>query len=237
MHELLDRLAGRERWSDVETLAARALERQEWPHASLWGHWVTATFRQAGLDAEALLERLPQPRSKTADAKREEIAHLLRALSSEGSLRISCAREEYRDPSGRLWALDRFHVGGRSARGADKDAEGAKVDELYRHVRDFPPDRFTIGYRVPLPRGRYRLRLHFSEVSRRILQGHELPIRAFDVTVNGEDFLENYSPPPFRVEVQETDVEITDGFLEIGFRPRKDRPMVNAIEILRRAEH
>jgi hypothetical protein len=88
------------------------------------------------------------------------------------------------------------------------------------------------GYRIPLPRGRYRLVLHFAEVDVRLQQPGQ---RVFNVIVEGQTLLDNHDSlaraghsTAHRVEHS---VSVTDGHLDIEFVRRIELPSISAIEI------
>jgi serine/threonine protein kinase/predicted Zn-dependent protease len=104
--------------------------------------------------------------------------------------------------------------------------------DLYRTVRWFHPAEFRPGYQIPLPPGRYIVRLHFVETW---FQAEGL--RRFDVLVEGRKFLEGLDPclKGFAVAfIEELETTVDDGLLDIEFVPLCSYPAIAAIEVLRK---
>ena len=88
------------------------------------------------------------------------------------------------------------------------------------------------GYRLPLPPGRYRVGLYFSEI---IYASRPEGRRVFDVVIEGKKVLEKYdafaSVGFARLEVRRFEVDVTDGILDIVFERQVENPRIAALEI------
>ena len=115
----------------------------------------------------------------------------------------------------------------------------AKMESLPRDAADFAlytterffnePTGSVEGYRIPLPRGSYRVTLRFAE-------GHftEPGSRVFDAMIEGRPVLVSYEPlrKGFGVpDAHDFVVQVTDGSLDIDFRGVIENPKLSAFEI------
>jgi hypothetical protein len=158
--------------------------------------------------------------------------------SADGAIRVNCGGEQYASASGLGWGADSFSSSGGKEQSDNDFVRVAGTDDqpLYKVARSFPPlpDELP-GYRLPLPRGRYRVTLHFAEVNFDF-QGPGR--RVFDVLVEGKPMLEGYDAVA-RVgfgtaeAVRSEPIVVEDGRLEIEFVHRVRNPLVSAIEIKR----
>jgi hypothetical protein len=159
-------------------------------------------------------------------------------LASDEAIRISCGGKDFAT-EGFTWSRDRFFLGGELYYLADLDALYAGRDEaaLYQTERYFFADQETelgklaVGYRIPLPSGKYRVSLHFVE-------GHwkERGKRVFDVLLNRETEISNYEPLAVgfgKVDILERDVRVEDRVLRVDFRRIEENPKISAFEIRR----
>ena len=156
----------------------------------------------------------------------DDIAWLLEAIDAGTGIRIRCGGEECRDSKGRVWGKDRFFLGGNDTVDAKVTVEATEDSVLYKRERWFPPGSLAI-YRIPLPRGSYRVILHSSEVFF-TAPGQ----RRFNVRIEGQEVLRDYEPPIRKADVREFPVRVEDGILEIEFVPRLENPKISAIEVL-----
>ena len=88
------------------------------------------------------------------------------------------------------------------------------------------------GYSVPLPRGRYRVTLHFAEIQ----PGKEAGYRRFDVLLEGDRKLEDYDSGAASsggVDAHTFNTTVDDAFLDIQFVRTVKDPLISAIEIER----
>jgi hypothetical protein len=167
-----------------------------------------------------------------------ERPHPVRILAGSGTQRLT-------DRFGSEWRGDQYFTGGYQDSLRFGDQERSVRHPFILAAPDQTPFRsFRAGnfsYRIPLPAGKYELRLYFSEVvfgmndsgdgaeDRRIfdviMNGHPL-LAYFDIfsdagAANTADIrvFENVSPAP-------------DGFLTLDFRPIREAAWLNAIELI-----
>lgn len=114
------------------------------------------------------------------------------------------------------WEADRLFVGG----GTYQVQAGSGV---YRSERFGSP----VAYRLPVPAGRYTVRLHVRE-----LFWTSPGSRVFDVAIEGGVVLEAFSPPS-TATVREFVVDVTDGALDIVATPSRDNASLCGIEVVR----
>ncbi|MGD9636477.1 MAG: malectin [Pirellulales bacterium] len=152
------------------------------------------------------------------------------AADSPATIRIKAGSDqEFTDHEGNKWRPDQGFEGGETiARADDLEIKNTKDPELYRSER-YSMESFS----QPLTNGKYKVRLHFAETFEEISEPGQ---RVFSFNVEGQDF------PDFDVTekakgvqtayVEEVDVGVTDGKLDITFTPKMQNPMINGIEII-----
>jgi hypothetical protein len=80
-----------------------------------------------------------------------------------------------------------------------------------------------------LPRGAYRVTLHFAEIAYR-----DAGTRLFDVTLEGDRVLERYDPCTSgyaTAQAKSFEITVEDGLLNIEFVSQKDYPKISAIAV------
>ena len=91
------------------------------------------------------------------------------------------------------------------------------------------PEGDRAGYAIPLPRGRYRVTLHFAEI------WFAVPgMRRFDVRIEGSEVLREHEPLSkgfLAADARSFEVEVRDGTLDIEFVRRVEDPAVSGLEI------
>jgi serine/threonine protein kinase/Flp pilus assembly protein TadD len=202
--------------------------------AEVWDLWVVIAFRDLAWSAGELLERLPAVESGRAS----DLRWLLETLEAGGAVRINCGGKEHTAASGVAWGADRFFTSGGSVRSDNNYARVAGTGEqaLFQAARRFPRAAAGLpGYRLPLPRGRYRVALHFAEIDFDF-QGPGR--RVFDVLIEGNLALEGYDPVAragfaTAESVSLEPVPVEDGRLEIELVHRVRDPVVSAVEVER----
>ena len=164
----------------------------------------------------------------------DDLHRLITGLVRDGNARINCGGRDYVDPDGRRWMQDSFFSGGyiflHAVNAPGRRIAGTELDPLYQTERwqDF-------RYHIPLPRGQYRVVLHFAEIYDTIRRGEEP--RIFDVLV--EDYtvreaLNIHATVGFATALTvHRAVSVSDGALDVGFRRRVENPKISAIEIER----
>ena len=95
-------------------------------------------------------------------------------------------------------------------------------------------ERYSMtAFTWPLPNGKYTVKLHFCETYDGITGPGQ---RVFSFNVAGHEFkdLDLYvkAGGPFHAYVETVPVEITDGKLNITFKPGVENPEINGIEII-----
>ena len=204
--------------------------------------WLELALTAAETTASGVLDGWPRgPQGFIVGGDEEKFRDarwVLERLRDEGAIRLNCGwLEDYESPLSRTWYADRFFTGG--ARAAldvapthvfRHEIKGSREPFLYKTERWFPSQAKPIGgYRIPLPRGKYRVTLHFSEAYHKKLGG-----RRFDVLLEGQPFLQNYEPLAngFGVaDAKTTAVDVTDGALNLDFGLSRGDPILSAIEV------
>ncbi len=206
-----------------------------------WEAWLALKLA-AGRTPGDLLDALPcrsytGPRGITPQQVHEyldDVRWLLERLAAGEPIRINCGGVEIVAEDGTRWGSDKFSRSGGLFRDGrqefDGQITGTRNDRPYRTERWFPSrDPREAGYSIPLPRGRYSVTFHFAEI-----WFSEPGQRTFDVILEGEPRLERHELPPLGVvDVQQLEIEVTDGMLEIDFRSRKDNAKISGLEIER----
>lgn len=160
--------------------------------------------------------------------------------SSGFVLRVNAgADKEYVDQSGTKWLPDQEFsegkqygaVGGRTVlRTGIKTVEGTKAPQVYL------TERYEMSaYKFVLPKGDYKVRLHFAETYEGITSAGE---RVFGVRINGQTVLKELDvfketkglAKPLVKEFNK--VQVADGKLLIEFVPQVQNAEINGIEIL-----
>jgi tetratricopeptide (TPR) repeat protein len=197
---------------------------------ALWDRWLQVCFVDSRRTAAEVQAAMPE-------GIPDDLRWLLGTLATSGAVRINCgAEEEFIDKAGKTWGKDRFFLGGWALWPASLDIADTEDDYLYKTVRRFGPWIELSSYVLPLPPGRYRVRLHFAEIQMRMAG-----LRRFDVFLQGERILgdlDDVKEAGFgHATVKEFETEVTDGSLEIRFERPRDKPVwlpeISAIEIER----
>jgi hypothetical protein len=223
---------------DAERTLRRALnDGLEWG-GELWNLWLAVSFAHLGRAPQELLADLPWGNTAGAgeDARgssaREDARWLLERLAGAETIRMNCGGRDFEGEDGRRWSRDRFYRGGHpSSSWQRRDFPDAEDGELYRTRRWFSVTSFQPGYRIPAPRGAYRVTLHAVESYFR-----EKGRRKFTVRVEGERIPEageielSYDEPE-RIVVES---RVDDGVLDVEFvHGTANHPKISAMEIVR----
>lgn len=138
-----------------------------------------------------------------------------------------CAREI----AARLQPGKWGHVGGMTVRRPDTDVKGTEDDEIYLN------ERYSLtAYRIEVPPGTYRVKLHFAETYEGI---NAIGGRVFSVSVEGKpalddlDVFKEAGQSRYVPVVRSVTTKVTDGELTIEFTPKTQNPMINGIEVFR----
>jgi len=159
---------------------------------------------------------------------------------SDFALRVDAgAEKEYVDQSGKKWLPDQEFsegktygaVGGKTIlRTGIKAIEGTKAPQVYL------TERYEMtAYRFVVPKGEYKVRLHFAETYEKIESAGE---RVFSVSINGQSVLKDLDvfkeakgfAKPLVKEFRK--IKAPDGKLLIEFTEQVQKVEINGIEIL-----
>jgi tetratricopeptide (TPR) repeat protein len=208
-----------------------ALEAGLTGHDALWELWLRLRLVDLAQDpGEVLAAHLRLAPEEVSVSRRQlHVRWLLERLARREPLRINCGGQDGKalDVS---WSRDRFFLGGDDRVYFEKlDVEKHAIEPLLdRTERYFYESQLRLrAYRIPLPAGRYRVCLRFTEGF-----FEEAGNRRFDVLVEGQVLLEGYEPRFGVAEVYCRDLEIGDGALEIDFRRLKQNPKLSAFEVV-----
>ncbi|MEM7232502.1 MAG: protein kinase [Planctomycetota bacterium] len=207
----------------------------------LWNEWLAALLGPLGFSAEAALKELPpEPTQSTgAPSYITETRWALESLRSKGgTARIQAGGDRWTSAAGVVWERDRFFTGG-SITNAKRGGwvltsiRGTEDDELYSEGRFFrPQDPVPRGYRIPVPKGRYRVTLHFAETYFTTEGSRVFQLLLEDRTVlKRYDAVKSVGFAKPNKKTFETDVQ--DGILDITFLPLVQNPRVCGVEIER----
>jgi hypothetical protein len=153
---------------------------------------------------------------------------LLEQLEKDDGIRINCGGSVYREQDGATWGKDRFFHSGAWQTPHAVDMARTEDDSLYRASRNFQQGR-RHGYSIPLPRGRYRIVLHFGEIFF-VAPG----CRGYDVLLEGQTVEPDYDPVgkgAFTADSLAFTRSVVDGTLDIDFVRKRNNPIISAIEI------
>lgn len=167
-----------------------------------------------------------------------ELPHPVRILAGSST-------ESLTDRFGAEWRGDRYFAGGRGDSLRFGNQERSVPHPFILAAPDQTPYRsFRAGdfsYRIPLPPGKYELRLYFSEVVFGMADSGEGADnkRIFDVSMNGHPLLalldiyaDAGAANTAEVRVFEDVSPAPDGFLTLDFRPVREVAWLNAIELI-----
>lgn len=167
-----------------------------------------------------------------------ELPHPVRILAGSGAERLT-------DRFGSEWGGDRYFTGGYQDSLRFGDQERSVQHPFILAAPDQTPFRsFRAGdfsYRIPLPAGKYELRLYFSEVVFGMTDSGDgaEDRRIFDVIMNGRPLLAYFdifsdagAANTADIRVFESVSPAPDGFLTLDFRPIREAAWLNAIELI-----
>lgn len=148
------------------------------------------------------------------------------------------------DRFGVEWLSDRYFIGGEQNHWQIDGKEMGVPNRVIRGAPDqlqFQTFRFgTFSYRIPLPKGKYELKLYFSEViylPMDLGEGVENR-RIFHVLMNGQPLLTSFDIAADAGAANTASIRVfenvspVDGFLTLDFRPIMSGAWLNAIEII-----
>ena len=254
VNDIEDRLRETDRLSPVasELMAFMYEQEQDYPRAGrlwrqaiadgtsadpvIWTAWLQCCFGHLNQSPQALLDDLPP--SSSSDS--QDVKWLLTALASDEPVRINAGGGDYVSKNGISWRHDCFFCGGHLFGEANGPASSSPQeilqtddDPLYQTERWFERQQGSqpIGYRIPLPRGQYRVVLHFAEIYFQPPEQRVLEVLAEGKTViSGFDTLQaGFATARFREFV----TRVEDGCLTLDFKGADHDPKISAIEIYR----
>jgi len=121
------------------------------------------------------------------------------------------------------------YVDGSPTSRADHEVKNTKDKALYLC------ERYELtAYRIPMPNGKCTVKLHFAETYEKITEPGQ---RVYTVSLEGTPVLVDFDPfkeagqQQFAAVVKEFKTEVKDGELTIGFKPKVQNTMINAIEV------
>ncbi len=238
------------RSQEAEELLRDALTKRRFSFAEFWNLWLTISMVDLRQTPEQLLATFPTTPQQTQPEENlfvvvdyaSDLRWLLERLTAKEPVQINCGGTRHKSASGRIWESDRFYIRGELLYAGVNQFPGGihGTDEppLYATNRWFPTIALPAGYRIPLPPGSYRVRLHFAEVFYSVTGPG---IRVFNVLIEDEpvEELTGYdimaTTKAFATtDVHEVEAEVTDGILDIEFTnvdPRLGNPIICAIEV------
>ena len=202
----------------------------------LWNRWAANALADGSESPGDLLKNVltfPAARQDFGGSQVEHLKWLLRQLADGQAIRINCGGDEYVDAESNIWAADRFFTHGFHFFGGrerfTKDIDNTNADPLYQTERYFDSERKFIpaGYQIPMPAGRYRIKMHFAEI-------YQPGVRLFDALIEGRTVLKNYDPSETgfaTADIKSTNVNVRDGLLNIEFTAAQEAAKISAIEI------
>lgn len=194
---------------EAENVLGRTLNETCPGARELWDAWLAVSMGDLGRGAEDVLARLPcqgrvSPEGESAPAiggsYRATVHGLLERLQAGDDLVFRCGGDATRNT----------------------EAGGARGD-------DFLVLSPEASYRIPLPRGRYRVTLHVA-----VPGPDPTGPRAFEFLIEGERVLgriEPSAPNATEVVLFHRAVQVRDGLLDIDLQFRIENPQISAIEI------
>jgi hypothetical protein len=211
----------------------QSLDLSRTSHLTVFREWLRLAMGDLGLGAEAVLGELGQLPDGALPLVRDALWPLGELVAGR-VVRINCGGLDLVDATGRTWSHDRLFLGGVPFFLFRLEESAIELDAppLYQTERFFPdPHPIVPGYEIPLPKGSYKVTLHFVE-------GHftERGIRSFGVRVEGRDVADNLEPlgAGFGIpQSLERTVTVDDGALNIDFRRVLENPKISAIEVER----
>ena len=228
-HRALGELAG------AESLARDAIEKGAVLDADrLWQAWLRTSLVDLRRTPAELLGSSPRDPGPALASTSRVYRRLLEELAANRRVRINCGGGEVQGPGGEVWLADCFHMGGapvekgklpRRRLGAPTTVSPPEGTERWFPGTSPPRD----AYSIPVPPGRCRVSLHFTEWVH-----HTRRNRVSDIVIEGKVVLEGHEPllAGYGVkDVRSFELEVVDGRLDLGFLAHKGEPLLTDIEI------
>lgn len=173
-----------------------------------------------------------------ADADKHVASAAVNTAGIGFSLRIDCgAEEDFKDTAGNTWNADsKFINGGWGFDSGDSIDRGAelKIGDTDK-ARIYQTEHYGMEcYRITVPstNARYKVTLHFAETFEGVGTAGD---RVFTVSIEGKEVLKDLDifkeVGANKALVKSFDVDVSDGELTIAFKPNKQLPLINGIEV------
>ena len=211
--------------------------------AAVLDFWFLLAVVDGEKGAAEILDALGRATAPSDAGPGGDLLWALRELAEKGALRIHCGGDDHLGADGTFWGRDRFFVRGQVV-ATTNEIRVTEDDSLYQKARAFTrPDLGQVGdrvYRIPLPRGSYRVTLYFAET---VAANRDPGRRVFDVVLEGEQVLAAYDAVAAAgwatADARVFHLRVDDGYLEVGFQAvtatgdERDAgdPLIAAIEI------
>jgi hypothetical protein len=179
------------------------------------------------------LQKMTRRLKKAMDNQRVLLNQL-----EQGTARIICASDRnYVDPAGQLWLKDQLYTG----EGAYGNLNANFCDRGNIQIKNTDKDRVYqteaygghIYYKIPLPNGKYTIKLHFAETYHK---NNGPGRRLFSVRIQGRRLRKKIDPYSMAggfataFVIERKNVKVTDGLLTIEFL---GGVVINGIEIVK----
>ncbi|WP_160164147.1 malectin domain-containing carbohydrate-binding protein, partial [Nafulsella turpanensis] len=157
----------------------------------------------------------------------DEVVVTVNGLADFNPIRLHAGGGEFTTGGGTIFAADQYFSPSNTYSNTSLNIAGTTDDALYQSERYGA----NFSYDIPVPSGSYLVRLHFAEIYH-TLAGK----RVFNVAAEGNPILTNYdimADVGYAVAViKESEVNVTDGTLNLSFTTIADNAKISAIEIL-----
>lgn len=180
----------------------------------------------------------------TIDAATSELSNVViveldETLQPDVIVRINSGGPEYTDGDGNVWSADQYFDNGQTFSKNNLAIENTEDDTLYQTERYGGQNNGTMSYSIPVPApGNYYVNLHFAEIFQGVNNNNGAGSRVFDVTIEGELFLDDYDiiaqagGPATAIIENGGPFNVSDGTLNIAFSASEDNAKISAIEVL-----
>ena len=206
--------------------------------------WLDIVLHDLALDAaevNARVKRLGLNETAAEGGPFDWFARYASALVRGETVRINCGSTRRIETADVPWLPDRFHLGGHPAWSNEGQAAGAFVhyeyDPVWHSERYFPfAERAEPAYRIPLPRGTYRIVVHVIQHVHEVY--HRPPSSGrFEVEIGEQRqrpiFVASAPHPPRPASLIFDGIEVAEARLRITLHAAGDVPTISAIEIQR----
>ncbi len=211
---------------------------------ALWNLWIELCFLDLKKSLSSVAAIFPCRNAETefdfSKSKKpvDDLWWLIHGLDNEGTVRINCGGGSYPAKGDHLaWGQDRFNQWGRIF----LNGQGEYVGKIklspttIQDERPFRSNRYFIktkeqpftAYQIPLAQGKYEVKLLLTELYFDVPEE-----RVFSIQLEGKLIKENFSIGPMGETIEFVEeIEVTDGYLDVGFISHKDNPTINGIVI------